>query len=511
MKILGISFVWILLLCSLAAPIGFLSAFATVGSSTAIISSQNPSTFGHLVTFTAFVTPNNATGTVQFNDTSTSPPTTLGAGTLGITGNTTFSISSLSVGSHNIVARYLGDANNNSSVSGILVQTVNLASSTTTLSSNTTSILFGKSVNFTATVSPSSATGTVQFNDSSTMSHTVLGTGTISSGKATFVTSSLSVGSHGIIATYLGDTNDFSSASGTLVLTVNPVPVSSITTLSSNTTSILFGKSVNFTATVSPSSATGTIQFLINGTNFGSPVTLSGGKATFATSSLPAGTNKVTASYSGNSNLNPSTSNSITVTVANTVQGVTLGKVTGGGHIGKGVHFGFKVIADSNGKKKIKGILEYIDKNSKIKLHSNNMTSLSIDQSLTHASFSGKARVNGTSSFTFSVSITDPDKKGEHDTFSITITDGSGKVIYQNSGQVKGHIEIHKAHKDNPHDVKQVNEKDSDNEKNSDNEKDSDNENDKGKEKQDLSVKHNIETNNSHGNNKHKASKQQDD
>jgi hypothetical protein len=403
MKILGISFVWILLLCSLIAPIGFLSAFATVGSSTAITSSQNPSTSGQLVTFTAFVTPNNATGTVQFNDTSTSPPTTFGTGTLGITGNTTFSTSSLSVGSHNIVTSYLGDANNDPSVSGILVQTV------------------------------------------------------------------------------------------------NPVPVSSTTTLISNATSIIFGKSVNFTATVSPSSATGTIQFLINGTNFGSPVTLSGGKATLATSSLPAGTDNMAASYSGNSSLNPSTSNSVTVTVATTVQDVTLGKVTGGGHIGKGVHFGFNVIADSNGKKKIKGILEYIDKNSKIKLRSNNMTSLSIDQSLTHASFNGKAKVNGTSGFTFSVSITDPDKKSEHDTFSITISDGSGKVIYQNSGQVKGHIEIHTVHKDNPYDVNQVNEKDSDNE------------NGKGKVKQDLSVKHNLETNNSHGNNKHKAGKQQDD
>jgi hypothetical protein len=405
MKVSGISFVWILLLGLLVAPIGFLSAFAAVGSFTTITSSQNPSTFGQLVTFTAFVTPHNATGTIQFNDTSTSPPTVLGTGTLGSTGNATFSTSSLSIGSHNIVARYLGDVNNISSVSGILVQTV------------------------------------------------------------------------------------------------NPVHISSTTTLTSNATSIISGKSVNFTAMVSPSSATGTIQFLLNGTNFGSPVTLSGGKATFVTSLLPAGIDNMAASYSGNSNLNHSISNSVKVTVATTVtttvSGVTSGKVTGGGHIGKGVNFGFEVNADSNGKKKIKGNLEYIDKNSKIKLRSNNMTSLSIDPSHTQVSFSGKARVNGTSGFIFSVSITDPGKKGEHDTFSITITDGSGKVIYQNSGQVKGHIEIHTVHKDNPHDVKQVNEKNSDNEN--------------GKVKAGASVKHNLETNNPHGNNKHKVGKQQDD
>jgi len=46
--------------------------------------------------------------------------------------------------------------------------------------------------------------------------------------------------------------------------------------------------------------------------------------------------------------------------------------------------------------------------------------------------------------YTFIATITDPDKTGNHDVFSITITDSSGKVVYQNTGTVKGHIEIHK-------------------------------------------------------------------
>ena len=45
---------------------------------------------------------------------------------------------------------------------------------------------------------------------------------------------------------------------------------------------------------------------------------------------------------------------------------------------------------------------------------------------------------------TFIATITDPDKTGDHDVFSITITDSSGKIVYQNTGTVKGHIEIHK-------------------------------------------------------------------
>ena len=497
MKISGIPLVWILLLGLLIAPIGSLSAFATVGSSTIITSSsQNPSTFGHTVTFTASVTPHTATGIVQFNDTNTNPPTTLGTSTLNNTGIATFSTPSLSIGSHNIVAKYLGDANNTASTSGVLAQVVNPVhlSSAITLNANTTSIIFGHTVNFTATVSPNTATGTVQFNDTNTTPPTILGIGTISSGHASFSTSSLSIGSHNIITKYLGNTNYIPSTSNVLTETVNPASLSSTTTLISNTTSIMLNQSVNFTATVSPNTAAGTVQFLINGTNFGSPITLSSGKASTITSSLPIGTNIIIASYSGSSNLSPSSSNSVTVIVTSTVQGGTQGKITGGGHIGKDVNFGFEVNADSPGKKKIKGNIQYNDKNSKIKLHSNNVTSLFIDPGLIQASFSGNAQVNDKSGFAFSVNVTDPDKTGEHDVLSITVTDGTGKVVYKNSGQVKGHIEIHAVHNDNTQHVKPVHEKNSHAEK------------DKEKGKHNSQV-----NNNSQGKDKHKSKKHQDD
>src|SRR5205807_232069 len=114
-------------------------------------------------------------------------------------------------------------------------------------------IIFGKSVTFTATVSPSTASGTVQFNDTITSPPTTLGAGIISGGTATFVTSSLSVGSHHIVAKYLGAVNNAPSTSGMLVETVNQISTSTTTSLSSSTASILFGQSVTFAATVSPS------------------------------------------------------------------------------------------------------------------------------------------------------------------------------------------------------------------------------------------------------------------
>jgi hypothetical protein len=74
-----------------------------------------------------------------------------------------------------------------------------------------------QTVTFTATVSPATATGTVQFLDGTT----VVGTATLSSGSASFATSALSSGTHSITAAYSGDAIDASSTSSVLVQTVN--------------------------------------------------------------------------------------------------------------------------------------------------------------------------------------------------------------------------------------------------------------------------------------------------
>ena len=60
---------------------------------------------------------------------------------------------------------------------------------------------------------------------------------------------------------------------------------------------------VTFTATVSPSTASGTVQFKDGAADLGSPVTLAGGVATFQTSSLSVGTHSITAVYSGDASL----------------------------------------------------------------------------------------------------------------------------------------------------------------------------------------------------------------
>src|ERR1039458_6986829 len=77
--------------------------------------------------------------------------------------------------------------------------------------------------------------------------------------------------------------------------------VGTATTLGSSVNPSTFGQLVTFTATVSPTSGTtvptGTVQFSEDGSAAGSPVTLSGGQATYATSVLSAGTHSISAVY----------------------------------------------------------------------------------------------------------------------------------------------------------------------------------------------------------------------
>jgi hypothetical protein len=90
-------------------------------TTTSLASSINPSTVGQNVTFNATVNSNGAvTGNVTFYNGATI------LGTVALSGNTaTFSTAALAQGSHNITARYNGDANYAASTSPVLVQTVN--------------------------------------------------------------------------------------------------------------------------------------------------------------------------------------------------------------------------------------------------------------------------------------------------------------------------------------------------------------------------------------------------
>jgi uncharacterized repeat protein (TIGR03803 family) len=185
-------------------------------TSTALASNLNPATYGQAVTLTATVSSAGPTptGTVTFKNGSTS----LGSASLsgGVASITT---STLPVGTLTITASYGGDAASAKSTSPALTQVVNQATSTTTIVSSVNPSKVGQKVKFTATVtSPTTTpTGTVTFKDGST----VLGTGTLAKGKASYSTSTLSAGSHNITAVYEATANISGSTSPVLVQTVN--------------------------------------------------------------------------------------------------------------------------------------------------------------------------------------------------------------------------------------------------------------------------------------------------
>jgi len=159
-------------------------------------------------------------------------------------------------------------------------------------------------------------TGTVSFFDSGTP----IGTATLDGGIATFLTSSLSVGSHDITASYEGDGTFGASTSATLTEVITAVPSTTTTLVSADNPSVAqqpvtlqADVSVNAPGTGTP---TGTVSFLDGGTLIGT-ATLDGGVATFVTSSLSAGSHDITANYSSDNEeaFTQSTSNTLTQVV----------------------------------------------------------------------------------------------------------------------------------------------------------------------------------------------------
>jgi N-acetylneuraminic acid mutarotase len=187
-------------------------------TTTALASSQNPSTSGQSVTFTATVTGQyggTPTGTVTFKN----GTTTLGTGTLSAS-QATYTTSSMAAGTASITAVYSGDANYSTSTSKAASLMVNKATTTTALASSPNPSTSGQSVTFTATVTGQyggTPAGTVTFKNGSS----TLGTGTLSGGGATYSTSKLAVGTASITAVYGGDTNFTTSTSKAVRQVVN--------------------------------------------------------------------------------------------------------------------------------------------------------------------------------------------------------------------------------------------------------------------------------------------------
>jgi hypothetical protein len=188
---------------------------------------------------------------------------------------------------------YAGDVSHIGSTSVPVQVNVNQVPTTTTLTVSPNPSKPGLPVTLSATVNNAAATGKVMFTGNLAM----LGSATLAGGNATFSISTLQSGTYSIVAVYSGDTNDVTSASAPVTLTVSQPPVALVS--SQNPSSA--GQSVTVTATVTGNTPTGTVTFL-DGANTLMDEPLSGGAAAYVTSTLAAGEHQIVARYNGDAN-----------------------------------------------------------------------------------------------------------------------------------------------------------------------------------------------------------------
>jgi hypothetical protein len=270
-------------------------------TTTVLTASPTSSSPGQAVQLSARVTPSTVTGTITFMD-GTTP---IGVPVAVASGIASIVTSSLTNGNHTVTAVYSGDSNYLGSTSPPITESVGLTATTTDLAVTPPSTTFGQPVTLTATVAPAGATGSVTFMDGTA----TLGTQTLSNGTATLTTSGLSGGSHSLSAVYGGDSKFATSTSPAVTETVAKGNSTTVLTVTPSPAAI--GQQVTLRATVTPSTATGTVSFLEGGSRVGSG-TLGNGTATFSTSTLSVGSHELTAVYSGDGNLNGSTSAAVT-------------------------------------------------------------------------------------------------------------------------------------------------------------------------------------------------------
>jgi len=197
-----------------------------------------------------------------------------------------------------------------------------LTPTTTTLNADPTSPVYGQTVTLTATVSPTTATGTVSFQDGSTPLICMGGNQTLSGGTATCSLNSFSVGTYSDLTAIYGGDSTHAASQGTTSLTVNQA--NTATTITSDNPD---PSAVNEVVTVSygvavtaPGAGTPTVTVTVSDGVDSCVGSVAAG--TCAITLHTVGPRTLTASYAGDGNFAGSTSAGVAHSVlATTAQG----------------------------------------------------------------------------------------------------------------------------------------------------------------------------------------------
>jgi hypothetical protein len=263
----------------------------------------NPAAVNQQVIYTATVTNQSGrplTGTVVFKHNTSGTTVPL------FGGQAIYKVMYSGSGTHLITATYSGDADNATSTSATLSEYVGLVPTKTILTTSGSPSHIGQSVTFTATMTwtfgrvPDGEVVTF-FNGTAT-----IGSGATAGGVAKFTTSSLTVGTHAIKATYPGDT-EFKPSTGSVTQVVEKYSTTTVLTSSLNPSQL--GQSVTLTAHVTSTGPgpTGNVKFFDGTTGIGY-TTLTSGVAKITKSTFTVGTHPITAQYLGDSFSGKSTS-----------------------------------------------------------------------------------------------------------------------------------------------------------------------------------------------------------
>lgn len=473
------------------------------------VSSANPAVYGTPITLTTTLasTSGGATPTGQitytayagannpFNYDTTAIDLGPAANIINGVATLTLSATQLPAGHYHIIASYSGDSNYAAGQTTIVLPI--LETVTTAVSASADSVAKGTSVTFTATVTPNGTSsdvvqngtgsssywvpiGSVTFMDGSTVLGTVglnpletggpNGNGTYPSSyiqQVSFTTSSLPVGNHAITAVYSGDQNFDGGSSAVYEETVN----GTTTSVTSTPNPSVYGQKVTFTATVTATvsgfgNPTGTVTFFDGTEKLGTAtVNSTTGKAIFTTAALPAGSDSITASYSGNTNLAPSTSAAYTQTVNKDNSTTTITSKTSQSVYGQKVTFTAVVKAQSPGSGTATGTVTFYDGSTALgtAVLSSGKASFTTkafaltlgDNSIT-ATYNGDANFNASTSTALNVTVnqdttsskvttlTNPAVVGQSVTFTATVTansPGSGVptgtvIFYDGTSQI---------------------------------------------------------------------------
>ncbi|HUB00638.1 MAG TPA: Ig-like domain repeat protein [Terracidiphilus sp.] len=365
---------------------------ADTATTVALTAGANPSTVNNSVTFTATVTPFNASvalsGTVTFTDNGNPITNASNCGTAGVvnvnpsTGVATCVTSALGGGNHEIVATYGSDLNYNGSHDSV-EQTMSALATVVAqpMLVSPTSPVVGNTVVVSAAVTPNPAPGTlnVQFLSTDTMTFFNGGTAIPSCTALTVTPSStgatascsisgLTANTYNITAQYNTGDSSYSQSAQSSALSLIIGKSALTVAVTSSPATVTVNQPVTFTATMAATQTlTGTVRFTDNSSPISGCTALmpsSTGVAACPDSSLAFSSTPhvIQATYSGDSNYSTSTG---TLTGGETVnQGattVTLTSSTNPTTVSQSVTFTATVTPNPTGATGLNGAVTFVD------------------------------------------------------------------------------------------------------------------------------------------------------